>query len=52
MISNSVQSDRVLVEGFKGLLVDYARKKNILNDCGCAGDFDYEASNKMNECTE
>jgi pantetheine-phosphate adenylyltransferase len=28
LIKNSIQSDRIVVEGFKGLLVDYARKKN------------------------
>ena len=45
MISNSVQSDRVLVEGFKGLLVDYARKKNIfklIRGLRAVSDFDYE----------
>ena len=45
MISNSVQSDRVVVEGFKGLLVDYARKKNIfklIRGLRAVSDFDYE----------
>ena len=29
LIQHSVQSDRVIVEGFQGLLVDYARQKHI-----------------------
>ena len=32
LISNSIQSDRIIVEGFQGLLVDYARKKYFQPD--------------------
>ena len=44
-ISNSIQSDRIIVEGFQGLLVDYARKKNIFNlirGLRAVSDFEYE----------
>ena len=45
LISNSIQSDRIIVEGFQGLLVDYARKKNIFNlirGLRAVSDFEYE----------
>ncbi len=45
LISNSIHSDRVIVEGFQGLLVNYARKKNIYNlirGLRAVSDFDYE----------
>ena len=45
MISNSINSDRVIVEGFQGLLVDYARKKNIfklIRGLRAVSDFEYE----------
>jgi pantetheine-phosphate adenylyltransferase len=45
MIENSVQFGGVVVEGFQGLLVDYARKKNIFNlirGLRAVSDFEYE----------
>ena len=45
LIKNSIQSDRIVVEGFKGLLVDYARKKNIfklIRGLRAVSDFEYE----------
>ena len=45
LISNSLNSDRVIVEGFQGLLVNYARKKNIfslIRGLRAVSDFDYE----------
>ena len=45
MISNSVQSDQVYVDGFTGLLVDYARQKQvntIIRGLRAVSDFDYE----------
>ena len=45
MISNSVESDAVEVEGFSGLLVDFARKKGvktIIRGLRAVSDFDYE----------
>ena len=45
MIANSQQSDRVFVEGFSGLLVDFAVKKNvstIVRGLRAVSDFDYE----------
>ena len=45
LIKNSVQSDRIVVEGFQGLLVDYARKKNIfklIRGLRAVSDFEYE----------
>ena len=44
-IRNSVQSDHVIVEGFQGLLVDYAREKNVFNlirGLRAVSDFEYE----------
>ena len=45
LIKNSIQSDRIVVEGFQGLLVDYARKKNIfklIRGLRAVSDFEYE----------
>ncbi len=45
LIQHSVQSDRVIVEGFQGLLVDYARQKHIFNlirGLRAVSDFEYE----------
>ncbi len=45
LISNSLNSDRVIVEGFQGLLVNYAREKNIfslIRGLRAVSDFDYE----------
>ena len=45
LISNSIHSDRVIVEGFQGLLVDYAREKQIFNlirGLRAVSDFEYE----------
>ncbi len=45
LISNSIDSDRVVVEGFQGLLVDFARKKNIfklIRGLRAVSDFEYE----------
>ncbi len=45
MIKDSVQDDRVIVEGFQGLLVDYAREKNvftIIRGLRAVSDFEYE----------
>jgi len=45
LISNSIHSDRVVVEGFQGLLVDYAREKQIFNlirGLRAVSDFEYE----------
>ena len=45
LIKNSIQSDRIVVEGFRGLLVDYARKKNIfklIRGLRAVSDFEYE----------
>ena len=45
LIKNSISSDRVEVEGFEGLLVDYARKKNTFNlirGLRAVSDFEYE----------
>ena len=45
LIKNSIHSDRIIVEGFKGLLVDYARKKNIfklVRGLRAVSDFEYE----------
>lgn len=45
LISNSIHSNRVIVEGFQGLLVDYARKKQIFNlirGLRAVSDFEYE----------
>ena len=45
MIQQSVSSDRVTVASFNGLLVDYARKKNIFNlirGLRAVSDFEYE----------
>ena len=45
MISKSVREDSVYVEGFSGLLVDFARQKNvntIIRGLRAVSDFDYE----------
>ena len=45
LISNSIDSNRVVIEGFQGLLVDYARKKQIFNlirGLRAVSDFEYE----------
>ncbi|MGA0241536.1 MAG: pantetheine-phosphate adenylyltransferase [Candidatus Marinamargulisbacteria bacterium] len=45
LIRNSIESDRIIVEGFHGLLVDYARKKNVFNlirGLRAVSDFEYE----------
>ena len=45
MIRSSVHSDRVLVKGFQGLLVDYARQQQvftIIRGLRAVSDFDYE----------
>ena len=45
LIKNSVNSQSVVVEGFQGLLVDYARKKNIfklIRGLRAVSDFEYE----------
>ena len=45
MVRQSITSDKVEVEGFEGLLVDYARQKNVFNiirGLRAVSDFDYE----------
>jgi pantetheine-phosphate adenylyltransferase len=45
LIQHSVQSDRVVIEGFQGLLVDYARHKHIfklIRGLRAVSDFEYE----------
>jgi pantetheine-phosphate adenylyltransferase len=45
MVQQSITSDKVEVEGFEGLLVDYARQKNVFNiirGLRAVSDFDYE----------
>jgi pantetheine-phosphate adenylyltransferase len=45
MVRQSITSDKVEVEGFQGLLVDYARQKNVFNiirGLRAVSDFDYE----------
>ena len=45
MIKKSISSDKVSIEGFNGLLVDYARQKNvfkIVRGLRAVSDFDYE----------
>ena len=44
-INNSINSDKIIVEGFQGLLVDYARKKGIfklIRGLRAVSDFEYE----------
>ena len=45
MIQQSISSNKVSIEGFNGLLVDYARQKNvfkIVRGLRAVSDFDYE----------
>ena len=45
LIKNSIQSDRIIVEGFEGLLVDYARDKGVyklIRGLRAVSDFEYE----------
>ena len=45
MISNSIHSDRIEVEGFSGLLVDFAKQKNVsivIRGLRAVSDFEYE----------
>ncbi len=45
LIRHSIQSEHVVIEGFQGLLVDFARKKNIFNlirGLRAVSDFEYE----------
>lgn len=45
LISNSVDSEKIKVEGFQGLLVNYAREKKIfklIRGLRAVSDFDYE----------
>ncbi|MEK9726576.1 MAG: pantetheine-phosphate adenylyltransferase [Candidatus Margulisiibacteriota bacterium] len=45
LIKNSIRSEHVIVEGFQGLLVDYARQKNIfklIRGLRAVSDFEYE----------
>ena len=44
-IRHSIDSDKIVVEGFQGLLVDYARKKGIfklIRGLRAVSDFEYE----------
>mgnify|MGYP001464454011 CR=1 FL=1 len=45
IIRHSIDSDGVIVEGFQGLLVDFARKKNVftlIRGLRAVSDFEYE----------
>ena len=45
MIANSIHSDRIEVEGFSGLLVDFAKQKNVstvIRGLRAVSDFEYE----------